>query len=218
VGTIHVIETIASGLHTATVYLSEINADYAIFGSVDACLKEAPADLVILLADKDIGNYAKDIEKLKSSRSHGRAKRLCVLPFDVSIKRTKKQIIDGEIEHPMPLDREKFLFSVGQCLNIPQRRAFQTIVTIQPEAAGLRYSGKSVDFSESGMSFECDADLPLNQFITVSFGNPAGGRLRLGAMVARKNTSQSGAQFFHGVRFVNTTDEEKDQLRTFLSR
>ena len=217
-GTIHLIEPTANGLRAAKGYLSEINAAYLVFGSVDACLEEAVPDLIILLADRDPDSYARDIDRLKKSRSHGGVKRLCILPFEVSMRRAKKQIADGESEHPLPLAKEKFLFSVAQCLNLPQRRAFSAIVTIQPEAGNLRILGKSVDFSETGMSFECDTDFPQKEIVRVSFGNPARGlRLQLRAMVVRKHTAESGTSFFHGVRFLDTPEEEKEQLRKFLS-
>jgi hypothetical protein len=216
-GKIHIIEPISNGLQAAKGYLSEINARYLVFESTDACLAEEPGDLVIILADKDIGFYAKDIEKLKKSRSHRGMKRLCVLPFELSMKRTRKQIIDGEFEHPMPLDRERFLLSVGNCLNIPQRRTFKTIVMIQPEAGGIRYSGNSVDFSETGMSFECNTNFPVNQPLTVSFGKPTGGRMQLKAVVVRNNPSHSGTSYFHGVKFIDISDEQRSELRIFVS-
>ena len=217
-GTIHLIGPNSGGLRTARGYLMETNARYADFESVDASLRVAAPDLIILLADSDPARYAADIETLKGSRSHGSVKRLCILPFDLSMKRASKQVCDGEAELPMPLEKDKFLFSVGQCLNLPRRRTFSAIVTVQPEPGNLRFFGRSIDFSETGMSFECDTEFPINQLVKVSFGNPAMRlRLQLKAAVVRKYVSQTGKAFFHGLKYVDLTGEEKEQVLSFLS-
>lgn len=215
----HLIETTPNGIRTVKTYCEDMNAECQVFSSVDDALYsgEVP-DMVILLARKEAENYRKDIEMLSSDRVYGKVPRVVMLPMSLSMKRKASSVINGEAEFPLPVDKLKFLSEVAKCLDIPQRRVFQIIITIMVPDSQLQYSGMSIDFSETGMGFESRALFSIGQCIKISFVNPGTkNRLSLQGEVARKAPTISVDKFLYGIRFVNMQTQDSRELRGFIA-
>lgn len=213
------IEATPNGLRTVKTYFEEMNADCKVFGSVGAALNSGTVpDMVVLLAQREEEDYRKDVSLISLDRVYGRAPRVVVLPISLSMKRKTTAVIEGEAEFPLPVDKLKFLSEVAKCLDIPQRRDFQIIITILIPDSNLQYSGMSIDFSETGMGFESRADFSIGQYIRMSFVNPrTKARLLLQGEVARKVPTASTDRFLYGIRFMNMQMQESEELRRFIA-
>lgn len=215
----HLIETIPNGLRTVKTFFEDMNADYKVFSSVTGALSgtEVP-DMVVLLAQKDEEDYRRDIDMLLSARVYGKVPRVAVLPISLAMKRKSASVIDGEVEFPLPVDKVKFLSEVASCLDIPQRRAFQIIITIVTPESNLQYSGMSIDFSETGMGFESRTDFAVGQGVKTSFVTPGTKtRLSLQGTVARKMPAAAADKFLYGIRFVDMQQQDFGELRRFIT-
>jgi len=215
----HLIETTPNGLRTVKTYFEDMNADYRVFCSVEEALNSAKVpDMVVLLAQKEEGDYRKDISMLLSDRVYGKVPRVAVLPLSLSMKRKTTVVIEGEAEFPLPVDKHKFLTVVAKCLDIPQRRACQIIITIVTPDSNLQYSGMSMDFSETGMGFESRADFSVGQCVKASFVNPGTkNRLSLQGEVARKVPAASADKFLYGIRFIDMQLQDSEELRRLIA-
>lgn len=215
----HLIETAPNGLRTVKTFFEAMNADCRVFSSVNEALNSAmPPDMVILLAQREEGEYRKDVSMLASDRVYGKVPRVAVLPMSLSMKRKAASVIEGEAEFPLPVDKLKFLSEVARCLDIPQRRNCQIIITIVIPDSKLQYSGISLDFSETGMGFESRADFPIGQPVRASFVNPGTKtRLSLQGVVARKVPAISADRYLYGIRFVDMQAQESEELQRFIS-
>lgn len=217
--TICLIETAPDGLNTVKSYLSEMNTRFLMFGTVDEAVRSgASADLVVLLGRKDLPTYKTDIFKIKSDSTLSKIPRISVLPFHFTMHRSHAGIMEGEQEFFMPVDKLGFLSSAARSLNIPQRRKFKIVVSIIPDEGTLKYSGFSVDFSETGMSFETSAVLIPGQSVAVSFVNPKNRtRLTLKAEVIRRALTETATATFYGIRFRDLSEQDTDNLKKFIS-
>lgn len=215
----HLIETAPNGLRTVKAFFETMNADCRVFGSVlDALNAGAVPDMIVLLAQREERDYRRDIHMLSSDRVYGKLPRIVVLPMSLSMKRKTAAVIDGEAEFPLPVDKLKFLAEVARCLDIPQRRDFQIIITIATPDSNLHYSGISIDFSETGMGFESRADFSVGQHISTSFVNPGTKtRLLLQGDVVRKVPAASADKFLYGVRFAGMEMQSSEELRRFIA-
>ena len=215
----HLIETIPNGLRTVMTYFEAMNADYKVFSSVDEALHSAKVpDMVVLLAQKEEGDYRRDVSMLLQDRVYGKVPRVTVLPLSLSMKRKTTSVIEGEAEFPLPVDKQKFLSAVAKCLDIPQRRACQIIITIVTPDSNLQYSGMSMDFSETGMGFESRADFSLGQLVKTSFVNPGTkNRLSLQGEVARKVPVAAADKYLYGIRFIDMQPQDSEELRRLIT-
>lgn len=215
----HLIETTPNGLRTVKTFFEDMNADCRVFSSVGDTLSSGKVpDMVVLLAQREEGDYRKDVITLSLDRVYGKVPRVAVLPMSLSMKRKTAAVIEGEAEFPLPVDKLKFLSEVARCLDIPQRRDFQIIITIVMPDSNLQYSGMSIDFSETGMGFESRADFSMGQYIKTSFVNPGTKtRLLLQGEVARKVPAASADRFLYGIRFVDMQLQESEELRRFIA-
>lgn len=215
----HLIETTPNGLRTVKTFFEAMNADYRVFSSVDDALNSGKVpDMVVLLAQKVEGDYRKDVDMLLSDRVYGKVPRVAVLPISLSMKRKTAAVIEGEAEFPLPVDKLKFLSSVAKCLDIPQRRTFQIIISIVVPDSNLQYSGMSIDFSETGMGFESRADFSVGQSVKTSFVDPrTKTRLLLQGEIARKVPTASADKFLYGIRFVDMQTQDSEELRRFIT-
>lgn len=213
------VETAPKGLDAVKSYLSDMNAGVEAFASVDQAVRSGiRADLVVLLADRNPETYRADILRMRTDPEFSKIPRISILPFHFTMHRTASGIMEGEQEFFMPVDKLAFLSAAAQALKIPQRRKFRIVISIQPAEGSLKYSGISVDFSESGMSFETTTDFNPDQLLIISFVNPRiRTRLSLKASVVRRALTQSATSTFYGVRFVGLTEEDSSALKDFIS-
>lgn len=216
---IHLVETYPGGLKTIKTYLSEINANHSLYTALDdAMSSDVRPDLVILLANKNIVHCNEDITCYHNDPSFSKIPLILMLPPQVTayahaIKRDKCQFA-----FQMPLDNLRFLARVARLLDIPPRRIFKVVVTIMEENGNRRYAGVSVDFSETGMAFECDTDFAVGHKIIVRFINPKNReKFLLNAEIARRSETQHEKKFFYGVRFKEITFSDTVALRNFIT-
>lgn len=216
---IFLIGTFPDGLKTIRSYLSDINVNYLEFSSVrDAIESGRMPSLVVLLADKNVGNFNKDVDSLKNNPSFSRIPRIYIFPLQMSGMQPDSRIIDGQSSFQMPVDKLKFLSSVSSFLKRPPRRVFRILITIMPKGSNLRYSGVSMDFSETGMAFESVSDFLKGDKIKINFVNPRNRkRFLLDAEVIRKASTQPGSTTFYGVMFIDMTNKDAKELMDFIS-
>ena len=220
---IYLIETFPDGLKVVKSYLSDINAKCKEFSSVDDALLQAKIavagpSLVVLLADKSLNNFQKDIASLKNSSFYSIIPRVSIIPGEITGIMSNIPLLNDEHLFHMPVDKLKFLASLAKLMNLPQRRTFKIIISIQPESGNLKYSGLSIDFSETGMAFESDSELGIGNKINVSFVNPRNrNRFLLKAEIVRRVPVQSSNRFFYGVKFIEMKKDETKNLSEFIT-
>jgi hypothetical protein len=216
---IYLVETNPDGLKTIKAYLSEINAKYSVFATPDQAMNTGVRpDLVILLARRDAEQCNEEITCFKDNYSFSEVPLVLMIPPQMSAYVHAMRRDKCQFHFQMPVDKLPFLARVAALLNIPPRRIFQAVITLMEESGNMRYSGVSVDFSETGMAFESDADFVPGMKIIVRFIDPRNrGKFLLHAEIVRRSQSQGKEGFFYGVRFTGMTSKESDALRNFIS-
>ena len=213
---VYIIANGTTGIRGVESFLTEINAHHVTFRTPDEAIdSDEKPDLVVIMSTGDLADFRARFDSLKGDRIFSRIPRVLVQPREFSAVLQKTGDFQGETLLNMPLDKLEFLSSISRLLKIPHRRVFNTVISVQPDGGNIRYSGVSQDFSETGMAFECSADLPKEQKIRVSFIDPKSKqRLVLSARIARK---RSDILNFYGAVFVNLTADEKTGLLRFLT-
>lgn len=213
---IFLIETSPGGLKEIRTYLADVGAPCQTFSSVGDVLKvkDLPA-VVVLLADK--GSYRSDLVSLKISPALAKVPRLSIFPSGAADV-PESGGIDGETVFQLPVDKGAFLDKVATMQKRSLRRIFEILVNLRPAGTNIKYSGKSLDFSKSGMAFECSADFSSGQRLTVSFVDPAcRKRLVLEAEVVRKQMKIISGSAVYGIRFLNIGEPEISDLMNFIA-
>lgn len=212
-----VIETFPDGLKRIKSYLSEWGAQCIEFDSVNDAIKtETEADLVLLLANKDINQDQHDLISLKNSTIGG-IPRISLLPIEISEAASTTRAMLHELSLQIPVDKQQFFSTLAKALKIPERRSFRIIITIQPQGSTLIYTGMSIDFSETGMAFSCRAAFEKGQEIVVTFVNPKNrNRIVLEGEIVRTKSSLSDDESFYGVSFINMTERVRKDLLRFI--
>jgi hypothetical protein len=216
---IFVIEPFADGLKTVKAYLSENNYQYSEFGSLDKALKsgEVPA-LLVLLADRVHESFLNDISLLKQHAPFSKVPRIFILPYATARMTQHPDLVDGQSSFRLPVEKLRFLSVVAKCLDRSPRRVFRIIITIQQHGSNIRYSGISIDFSETGMAFESTGDFAVGQEVTVNFVNPrTRKRFVQQSTVARRASTQPGGSSFYGVMFQEMAEQNVNDLMKFIS-
>ncbi len=216
---IHLIETFPEGLKTVRSYLSEINANHDVFCSVDdAMCSRAQPDLVILLARKRAEYCNEDIAACRGNPSLSRVPLMLMVPLHAGLNIHAIERGTCQCVVQMPADKLQFLARVANFLKIPPRRIFQVVITIMEEDSNIRYAGISVDFSETGMAFECSAEFAVGRKITIRFIDPKNReKFLLNAEIVRMSETLRDKVFFYGVRFRGVTHTETVSLKNFIS-
>ena len=214
----HLIETVPNRLRTAISFFQEMSAESRVFASVrEAFAASEVPDMVVFLAPKDEAQYKADIRALSGSSLYGSVPRINILPLALALHRKTAVMIGGETEFTLPLDRQKFLAEVTGRLDIPQRRKFRIIISIQIPDSNIQFSGVSLDFSETGMGFESRAAFDVHQRVSISFVNPKTRvRLRLQAVVVRKASAAAADNFVYGARFMDLSGTDAKELKKFI--
>lgn len=214
---IFLIETFPDGFKRIKSYLSEWGAQCIEFDSVNDAIKtEIDTDLVLLLANKDINQYQRDLISLKNS-TLARVPRISFLPLEISEAASTTRAMLNELSFQIPVDKQQLFSTLAKVLKIPERRSFRIIITIQPRGSSLRYTGMSIDFSETGLAFSCRATFEKGQKIVVTFVNPKGrNRIILEGEIVRMKSSLADDESFYGVSFVNMTERVRKDLLRFI--
>jgi hypothetical protein len=174
--------------------------------------------LVVLLADKKLENFKKDLAFLKKDPSFLKTPILFLLPLGLSTNKIELPLLNDKQSFQLPLDKLRFLSSVAELLNIPPRRVFQAIISIRPEGSKTKFFGESIDFSETGMAFTCNAEFEKEQKMEIGFVNPATRkRMLLSVKVARKIPKNPGDIIFYGVIFSKMKHAEIKELLDFIT-
>jgi len=118
-----------------------------------------------------------------------------------------------------PLQRHDLDAKVARLTTIPSRRQLRTITKIEVsmEKNGRFILGRSVNISANGMLLEVDRVLPGEGRVRLHFFLPGDAKpLQLDAEVLRAEFA--GAMAKYGVRFVDTSDGDRERIEQFVHR
>ena len=118
-----------------------------------------------------------------------------------------------------PLQRHELDQKVARLTTIPSRRELRTITKIEVsmEKNGRFLLGRSMNISANGMLLEVDRVLPGEGRVRLHFFLPGDARpLQLDAEILRAEFS--GAMAKYGVRFVDTSDGDRERIEQFVHR
>ncbi len=216
---IHLIETLPDGLRTVQGHLADLGGKCAVFSSVNDALKAGDSgDLVILLAHRNLEYFKKDMDFLIRSNSFSRIPLIVCLPFRLSEVKAAEEIVRDITAFELPVNKLSFLSTVARYLKVPPRRVLQIVITIQSESNNLKYTGTSIDFSETGVAFKSNADFPVGHTIAVNFVNPSTRkRLFLKAKVVRRTDIRHDRTAFYGVMFIDLAAADSAELKGFVT-
>ena len=216
---VFVIERSADVFNTVKHYLKEDNLPYCAFETVrEALLSPDMPALIILFGNDSFQEIRADIADLKDSPSFVKIPKILILPFNATITQGECRSLDVQETFFIPVDKLKFQTAISKFLRRAPRRVFRILVNVQQDGSNLRYSGISMDFSESGMAFECVSDFPIGEKLQVSFVNPKNrSRFSLKSEVVRKTSTPTGSSVFYGVTFRHMSDKETLDLTQFIS-
>ncbi len=217
--TVFLIERSIDVFQTVKSYLREGSLPFASFQTPDEAVRsdEFPA-LVILFCSDGLQEIRDDIGIVKNHAAFSRVPRILILPFESSVTDEECRTLDVQAILSIPVQRLQFQTLVSKFLNRAPRRVFRILVSVQQEGSNLRYSGISIDFSESGMAFECVAEFQNGEHLLVSFVNPRNrNRFSLKAKVIRRTSTPAGSSIFYGVGFRQMSSDETRDLGQFIS-
>ena len=118
-----------------------------------------------------------------------------------------------------PLQKHDLDARVARLTTIPARRQLRTITKIEVslEKDGRFILGRSVNISSNGMLLEVDRVLPGEGRVRLHFFLPGDARpLQLDGEVLRAEFA--GAMAKYGVRFVETSDGDRERIDQFVHR
>jgi hypothetical protein len=216
---VFLIERSPDVFHTVKSYLRESSLPFACFQSVDEAIlaKDLPL-IIILFGSSGYEEVRQDLTTLKNNPSYVRVPKILILPFASSTPETALEPLDLQGVFSIPVERLRFQALIAKFLRQAHRRVFRILVTIQKEESNVRHSGISIDFSESGMAFECVSDFQMGEKLIVSFVNPrTETRFLLKAEIVRKKSTPVGNSVFYGVLFRQLSEKEAEDLSAFIS-
>jgi CheY-like chemotaxis protein len=118
-----------------------------------------------------------------------------------------------------PLSKRDLDAKVTKLTSIPTRRQLRTITKIEVslEKDGRFILGRSVNISANGMLLEVDRVLPGEGGLRLHFYLPGDPKpLQLAAEVLRAEFS--GAQPKYGVKFIDSTDDDRERIERYVHR
>jgi len=210
----------ASAAQTPVVaYLAELKVECMEFSSVSGA--EVSADkpkVVLLFADSSLVNFQKDLKTLRQSPVLSKTPRLLFLPPDLARIMGRTSELEGEAIFRLPLDKTALLARLASMKKGVHRRVFQILIRIQPQGTNLWYFGKSFDFSESGIAFECNEAFSEGQQVIISFTNPRNKkRIMLESEIIRKESLAAGDKAFYGAKFIDSMAATVRDLVEFIA-
>ena len=217
--TVFLIERSTDVFHTVKSYLKEESLPFVSFQTPEeAVLSDELPALIILFGSNSLQEIGDDIGIVKNTPAFIRIPKILVLPLASSVTDLQCKMLDVQAIVSIPVQRLQFQTLLSKFLNRAPRRVFRILVSIQQEGSNLRYSGISIDFSESGMAFECAAEFQTNEPLLVSFVNPrTRNRFTLKAAVIRRTATPAGSSIFYGVSFRQMSSDEIRELSQFIS-
>lgn len=216
---VFVIEKSPDTFNSVKSHLAESEIPYQAFGSVNAALlsQDIPS-LIVLFTVADYQEIRRDISALKGSPTLVRVPKILILPFNAEEFEPDIEALDVQSSFRIPVDKLKFLSAVSLVTKRAPRRVFRILISILAEGSNLRYSGLSIDFSQTGMAFECASDLEVGKLITVQFVNPRNRkRFNLKAEIVRRVAVPTGGASFYGVMFADMTQDDIREMIGFIS-
>ena len=214
---IFLIETVPGKLSSVMQFIADINAQYKLFGSVVEALRvESIPDLIVLLGRTPPARFLNDIDALNKSIFTSRAPRIYIIAPESEEQLPK---ISSVTDYPLiilPAEKIEFLSTASGLMNIPFRRKFRIIVTIEI-GSSMRHSALSIDFSESGMSFESTGQFEPGTALTVHFVNPKNrNRISIEGSIVRSFPARSDTTSCYGVHFKHMSATTKKDLLIFV--
>jgi len=205
--------------HTVEYYLKEGSLSYTSFQTPDeAVLAEGLPALIILFGSNNLQEIRDDVGILKNNPAFTRIPKMLILPFESSVTEAQCRPLDVQAILSIPVQKLQFQTFVSKFLNRAPRRVFRILVSIQQDGSNVRYSGISIDFSESGMAFECVTEFQVGENLLLSFVNPrTRSRFSLKTEVVRKTSTPTGSSVFYGVMFRQLSSKEIHELTAFIS-
>ena len=205
--------------HTVEYYLKEGSLSYTSFQTPDeAVLAEGLPALIILFGSNNLQEIRDDVGILKNNPAFTRIPKMLILPFESSVTEAQCKPLDVQAILSIPVQKLQFQTLVSKFLNRAPRRVFRILVSIQQDGSNVRYSGISIDFSESGMAFECVTEFQVGENLLLSFVNPrTRSRFSLKTEVVRKTSTPTGSSVFYGVMFRQLSSKEIHELTAFIS-
>lgn len=216
---IFLVERSPDVFHTVEYYLKEGSLSYTSFRTPDEAVvvNELPA-LIILFGSNNLQVIRDDIGVLKNNPAFARIPKMLILPFESSVTEAQCKPFDIQAILSIPVQKLQFQTLVSKFLNRAPRRVFRILVSIQQDGSNVRYSGISIDFSESGMAFECVTEFQVGENLLLSFVNPrTRSRFSLKTEVVRKTSTPTGSSVFYGVMFRQLSSKEIHELNAFIS-
>jgi len=216
---VFLIERSPDVLNTVKSHLRKNGLSFLSFQSVEeAGLSEHLPVLIVLFGTDNLEEMRQDLGILKNNPSYFRIPKILVLPLHSSITDTACEGLDVQGLFTTPVEQLRFQALVSKFLGQAPRRVFRILVTVQQGTSTIRHSGISVDFSQSGMAFECVHDFPMGEKLIVSFVNPRSmTRFSLKAEVARKKSIPISKTALYGVAFSKLSEKEAGDLAAFIS-
>ena len=212
------IEPSGDGLEPVRSHLSDV-ARCVRFKSVsDAINSKLEPDFILLVGDSEPHKLKGEIASLKEDTLLSNVPRIVFLPAGTTDFAARFAGIEAEVVLSMPVDRSEVLSRLVKMKKRAQRRVFEILIGIQPEGGSGRFFAKSLDFSRSGVAFECNEQFAEGQKITVTFVNPATKkRFSLEAEIVRSKSTREGVQPAYGARFFKMPEEEHRDLMDFIA-
>jgi len=205
--------------HTVEYYLKGGSLSYTSFQTPDeAVLAEGLPALIILFGSNNLQEIRDDVGILKNNPAFARIPKMLILPFESSVTEAQCKPLDVQAILSIPVQKLQFQTLVSKFLNRAPRRVFRILVSIQQDGSNVRYSGISIDFSESGMAFECVTEFQVGENLLLSFVNPrTRSRFSLKTEVVRKTSTPTGSSVFYGVMFRQLSSKEIRELNAFIT-
>ncbi len=216
---VFLIERSPDVLNTVKSFLRKSDLAFLCFQHVEAAtLSEQVPVLIVLFGTNSRDEIKQDLSNLQNNPSYFRIPKILILPLQSSIPEGACEGFDVQGIFTIPVEQLRFQALVSRFLGQAPRRVFRILITVQQGAGGVRHSGISVDFSLSGMAFECSHVFPVGEKLTVSFVNPRNmTRFSLKAEVARKKSMPVSKSALYGVVFRQMSEKEAGDLSAFIS-
>ena len=212
------IEQSGEELTSVRTYLEDV-AKCARFCSVMEAIKaDGPPDLILLAADGDPENLRRDLSFLRGSSFYGKIPRMVFLPADIPSALLKSSRLETETVLRFPVDKSEVLSKIAGLQKRAHRRLYEILIGLQPEGDARKYFGKSLDFSETGIAFECNEKIAQGKRVIITFVTPRNRRrFILEAEIVRARSDHPGALYAYGATFRNMTPEDKKDLMDFIT-
>jgi len=199
-------------------YLSDV-VQCLEFGSVmEAIRSRETPDVILLAADADPVNLKRDLSFLKGNSFFGKIPRVVFLPPGISAAGLTAAGMEKESAFRLPVDKSEVISRLAGIQKRAHRRMYELLIGVQPEGDGRKYFGKSLDFSETGIAFECNEQIAEHRRVVISFVSPkTRRRFILEADIVRRRSDHPGALYAYGATFRNMTDQDKRDLMDFIT-